>query len=116
MTNLLGGDQTTITKTFNSLALTGVVALGFSACAANAATVTATAKTSIIKQITVTKTANLDDATGVTGATASTLVASAATLTLAASNALTAGGALLVDASQAKGVYTGTFIATVSSQ
>ena len=53
---------------------------------------------------------------GVTGATVSTLVASAATLTLAASNSLTAGGTLIVGASQAKGVYTGTFIATVSSQ
>jgi Mat/Ecp fimbriae major subunit len=62
-----------MTKTFKALALTGVVALGFSASAANAATANATAKANILKQITVTKTADLDYATIVTGAAASTV-------------------------------------------
>jgi Mat/Ecp fimbriae major subunit len=62
-----------MTKTFKALALTGVVALGFSASAANAATASATAKANILKQITVTKTADLDYATIVTGAAASTV-------------------------------------------
>jgi Mat/Ecp fimbriae major subunit len=161
-----------MTKTFKALALTGVVALGFSASAANAATASATAKANILKQITVTKTADLDYATIVTGAAASTvqitpagvktcgagltctgtvsaaaftvvgtvgaianvtvpasvslssgansmtstLVGSASTLTLAASNTLTVGGTLSVGASQADGVYSGTFTVTVDYQ
>ena len=171
LTNL-SGDQTNMTKTFKALALTGVIALGFSASAANAATASATAKANILKQITVTKTADLDYATIVTGAAASTvvitpggartcgavlvctgtataaafsvvgtvgqiatvsvpatvtltsgansmtstLVSSAATLTLAASNSFTVGGTLSVGASQADGVYSGTFVATVDYQ
>lgn len=86
------GDQTILTKTFKAFALTAVVALGFSASAANAATASATAKTSIIKQITVTKTADHDYTTVVTGAT------------------------LFVAASQAKVIYTGTFVAMVNYQ
>jgi len=46
----------------------------------------------------------------------STLVASAATLTLAASNNFTVGGTLSVGGSQADGVYTGSFTATVDYQ
>ena len=63
-----------MTKTLKALALTSVVALGFSASAANAATASATARASILKQITVTKTSDLDYATIVTGAAASTVI------------------------------------------
>lgn len=48
--------------------------------------------------------------------TATVTLASVATLTLAARNSLTVCGTLLVGASQANGVYTGTFIATVNYQ
>ena len=46
----------------------------------------------------------------------STLLSSAATLTLAATNSFNVGGTLAVGASQADGVYTGTFTATVDYQ
>ncbi|UVO55174.1 DUF4402 domain-containing protein [Sphingomonas sp. SUN039] len=161
-----------MTKTFKALALVGVAALGFSGSAANAATASATARASILKQITVTKTSDLDYATIVTGAAASTvivtpagartcgvgltctgtataaaftvvgtvgsvatvsvpatvtltsgantmtstLVSSTALITLAASNSFNVGGTLAVGASQADGVYTGSFTATVDYQ
>jgi len=161
-----------MTKTIKALALTGVVALGFSASAANAATASAVAKASILRQITVTKTADLDYATIVTGTAASTvvitpagartcgtglvcsgtasaarfgvvgtigqiatvsvpatvsltsgantmtssLVSSTATITLAATNTFSVGGTLSVGASQADGVYSGNFTATVDYQ
>ncbi len=65
-------------KIFKALALTGVVALGLGASAANAATATALAKANIVKQITIVKTADLDYATIVTGAAASTVIVSPA--------------------------------------
>ena len=46
----------------------------------------------------------------------STLVSSNATLTLAATNTFTVGGVLAVGASQADGLYAGTFTATVDYQ
>lgn len=63
-----------MTKIFKAFALTGIVALGFTASAASAATASAVARASILRQITVTKTADLDYATIVTGAAASTVV------------------------------------------
>ncbi len=161
-----------MTKTLKTLALTSVIAIGFSASAANAATASADARATILRQITVTKTSDLDYATIVTGAAASTvivtpagartcgvglvctgtataagfsvvgtvgqvatvsvpatvtltsgantmtstLVSSSATLTLAALNSFNVGGTLAVGASQADGVYTGSFTATVDYQ